>query len=1107
MSYPPHAFAVSNRDEARTPSLWLKRSRAAAALVVAVAGIVQCPTVAHAEDVSAPAILQWFEGTYGTMERRTADVFDAGYGSVWTPPPGRADTGDHSVGYDVYDRFDLGVTGRGTLYGTETGLKNVASTLHRAGLDLHIDFVINHNGYSGTGGDVAAFRAAGDYPGFVTTLPNDVDGDFHGAFQGGDHDGRLAGLIDIDHGKNHRFIRSPVTAGDPRNIPGGTYADRPDANNRRFYTDQQGPSFTFDDPATGENNLTVYRFNTANPMAGDAVEENATGYLMRNAQWLVQEIGVDGFRIDAAKHVPISTLNYFDRAVFRANPRTNLDGSEKRVFSYGEVFTDDRAQLQAHTRKDGYNPAVVGGNRDALDFAQFFALRNNLTSNGFVNDWRNVANAGMDVYDDGLHNGSRGVLFASSHDEHGPDMSNVAHAYTLMQPGNSVVYFNGKEHGDGRDFPKDGRGDALGGMHGDAITTLVKIRNTHGRGNYRERWIEKENLAFEREKSALVLLSNRRDGGYDTRRMDVGFDWGTTLVELTGNAADDANIPDLVTVDNDYFAGPSKATVRFRRNDGGDKGYLVYGLANPRSQNGIELSGVSQVIAGENPAQGAGLESYRNGSTRLADLHVVTGDAFNVTLQTQPVTLTGRRLETDQLVQRDIRDRDADGDNALLKIDGGLDVNGNGQVDFVTPGSVNYGFEQFQTMKQTGYSASDGNGRYEQVVDATQLAEGYHFIETRAFRHRSDGGPEVYTPFKETIYVDRFKPESGVDSFHAFSSFAGDNDVWVRSLDNTAEDVRVFLNLPAGLSEAEILAKVAAGEGKTDRIDRDVFKTGFFGVPNGNNALTVVTREITNNTNVQRFTGLTPASVRGAGLGDLNHNGSIGADDLAGTPYGFEYFLYSRNEAFNPAADFNADGLVDNRDLFEIRTLALSAAALDEYGNVLSRRGNINREFGTDGWDIDALFARRGMTGDAWFEDLNVDGAVTVADVDTLVETILGTAYGDATLDTRVDMTDFHILADHFGQTGGWAVANFNGDAIVNDVDFLILTSHFGYGTGGPMSSEDWNTLLVFADSIGVDRALVPEPSAAALLLITGATLSLRRRRRGGGVSTAQRTD
>jgi hypothetical protein len=119
---------------------------------------------------------------------------------------------------------------------------------------------------------------------------------------------------------------------------------------------------------------------------------------------------------------------------------------------------------------------------------------------------------------------------------------------------------------------------------------------------------------------------------------------------------------------------------------------------------------------------------------------------------------------------------------------------------------------------------------------------------------------------------------------------------------------------------------------------------------------------------------------------------------------------------------------------------------------------------------------------------------------------MLGTAYGDATLDKRVDMTDFRILSDHFGQTGGWAVANFNGDAVVNSADFLILSKHFGYGTGGPMSTEDWNSLLSFADSIGVDRALVPEPSATAVLLMTGATVLMRRRRRWRGGHANERT-
>ena len=104
-------------------------------------------------------------------------------------------------------------------------------------------------------------------------------------------------------------------------------------------------------------------------------------------------------------------------------------------------------------------------------------------------------------------------MFAQSHDDFGPHLGNVAYAYMLMLPGNAVVYMNGKEFGDNRDFPKDGRGDALGGVFGDTIETLVNIRNTHGRGNYAERWIEKELYAFERVSSSITLLSNQSRKG------------------------------------------------------------------------------------------------------------------------------------------------------------------------------------------------------------------------------------------------------------------------------------------------------------------------------------------------------------------------------------------------------------------------------------------------------------------------------------------------------------------------------------------------------------------------------------------------------------------
>src|SRR4051812_4942916 len=86
-------------------------ARAHVALVAAASACVFASVttpIAHAKAFSAPATLQMFEATWRTMENRAPDILKAGYGGLWTPPPQRADSGNQSVGYDVYDRFDLG---------------------------------------------------------------------------------------------------------------------------------------------------------------------------------------------------------------------------------------------------------------------------------------------------------------------------------------------------------------------------------------------------------------------------------------------------------------------------------------------------------------------------------------------------------------------------------------------------------------------------------------------------------------------------------------------------------------------------------------------------------------------------------------------------------------------------------------------------------------------------------------------------------------------------------------------------------------------------------------------------------------------------------------
>src|SRR5207253_2689484 len=132
--------------------------------------------------------------------------------------------------------------------------------------------------------------------------------------------------------------------------------------------------------------------------------------------------------------------------------------------------------------------------------------------------------------------------------------------------------------------------------------------------------------------------------------------------------------------------------------------------------------------------------------------------------------------------------------------------------------------------------------------------------------------------------------------------------------------------------------------------------------------------------NVQRQAGVFVAQGRGAGLGDVNLDNAITPTDLAGGSAGnqnFETYLYSRNTKFVPSADLNADGLIDNRDMFALpalySSLGASQAVLDETRATIVRRGNLDANAGTTASDIDFLYSQLGATGDIWSADLNVD--------------------------------------------------------------------------------------------------------------------------------------
>lgn len=861
-------------------------------LLLCVAGSLFIATRSEAQ--LTPVTLQWFETSWRTMEDRTADAFMAGYGRVWTPPPGKGENGTASIGYNVFDRFDLGSPTSRTRYGTKDELEAVIAEEHKAGISVFIDLVLNHNSTSDN--NTPGFATAGGYPGFVLSRSGDSYGDFHAPISDCDADPincRIAGLIDIAQEKNYTYYRQPVTAGDPNNIPAGTVYNKVDANNRQYYPDASLPG----------NSVGIHPFDPADPMTGDPYLENATGLLVRHCQWLLEVVGVDGFRIDAAKHMPNWFLSdYYDRQVWNRGP-TLLNGSQTTPFSFMEIYDGNLGWHSGYVCKDGQGSCNttggVQGNRDTLDFPLYFALSNNLSGSG-LGSWENIVNASVDaIFDGNANNGSFGVQFVQSHDQFAPGDGNLAYAYILSRAGSPVVYFQAGEFGS-VSFPKDGRGDALGGQFGDQITRLVDIHNEYVRGSYNERRDPGNSsfadvVVFERLNSLLIGINDRHDNGYDQRNAQTGFPAGTRLHELTGGATDvlvDPNndIYDVVTVGSGGWV-----TIRVPRNKNANgvahnRGYVMYGPINPSGT--LSVTPVASTI----PADPSGTP---NGTRRLTPINVITADSFEV------------RLET---TDPDPLDPDKD-DFAMLKMDGGIDLNGNGVVDSTDPSFVGYGFENFTTQAVTLQSGGINiggvqKGLYRQTIDVTGLSEGRHYLTVIAFRHRPAGSPAIFQTWRQVLYVDRqaasllcAAPAVGETITNASYKFV------VRSADGTVSTANMFLDAAPG---TDLISLARSGQGAANQDDRYQFSRTFTGITSGNHRLDVAVFEESGRASIVTFAGVRAIIGGLSGLGDFNGDSLVNNFDIKG----FANVLNAGG--FDPRADMNGDGAVDaaDRDLF-----------------------------------------------------------------------------------------------------------------------------------------------------------------------------------------------
>ncbi len=306
------------------------------------------------------SILQYFGTTWQEIEQRLPEVAEAGYTSLWLPPPFKGASGTYSVGFDTFDRFDLGdVDQSGTIrtkYGTKAELLSLMRVAHRFGLKVYFDNVMAHNG--GNLGNTEPGNLFPDIPGFVPEdfhLVRTEGGGWRKANDSVDYrdewqvlnrnpfawdiaqenpntsfdpDGLQEGKdypkwIGIRHpGRTDLYPdRGLIVAHDFDNNPLHTFADKEPYedlnNNGRFDFNDNNTNGQHDlgetsepftdtgiDPTNPSRRVAAWGFGDGIYNMGDPVEEDVNAMLLRALRWFVDKAHPDGFRLDAVKHVP-----------------------------------------------------------------------------------------------------------------------------------------------------------------------------------------------------------------------------------------------------------------------------------------------------------------------------------------------------------------------------------------------------------------------------------------------------------------------------------------------------------------------------------------------------------------------------------------------------------------------------------------------------------------------------------------------------------------------------------------------------------------------------------------------------------------------------------
>ncbi len=331
-------------------------------------------------------------GDLAGLIRRLDYIQALGATAIWLGPiyrnkPVQGAPGQESAGYHGYWITDF--TRVDPHFGTNAEMRTFVDAAHARGMKVYLDIITNHTAdviaYRECPARSCVFRSAADFPYSRRGGPGGApinEGFLGESVQTAENFARL---------KRPDYAYSPFVPEAEFNAKVPAWLNDPIWYHNRGNTTFEGESITFGDFA-GLDDLM-----TENPRVVD-------GFIEIYGRW-IDDMGIDGFRIDTAKHVNPEFWQRFTPAMLsRARSR-----GVSNFHIFGEVFTEqiDPALLARATRVDQL-PSVI-------DFAFRAAALATVAGDKGTQEWVRLFSAD-DLYEGGRASALRLPTFISNHD-------------------------------------------------------------------------------------------------------------------------------------------------------------------------------------------------------------------------------------------------------------------------------------------------------------------------------------------------------------------------------------------------------------------------------------------------------------------------------------------------------------------------------------------------------------------------------------------------------------------------------------------------------------------------------------------------------------------